>query len=266
MPPCAIALDLERGSEFGAQVVTACLRQHVQDIRQWWTGKLILYTNCNYLDHYIADIFGLDIWISWPADAAGHYNPINDPPLEAWVMYQRSYTQAIPGHPDQTVDLDEFNGDEIQMREYFGGAEPPPEPGDNMAILDILADAKARQLEALAKIDEAIALAQEPQPPEPPEPPIPPPADMATYRVTQDKAIACFSSKSNDAGYPIMIQIPQEERDGQPFKNLNGQTVRVYRARVNADGLVDYYRIYGTVRVGTGQALYLSKADGGLID
>ena len=116
-----------------------------------------------------------------------------------------------------------------------------------------------------------VELLDVPVPPEPePEPPPPPPpspvVETATYKVTGDKAIAYFVHGENANGYPIMQMIPVEERAGQPFKNLTGQIVKVVRARVNADGPVDFFEISGVLRVGTKEKLYLSNADGKLID
>ena len=123
----------------------------------------------------------------------------------------------------------------------------------------------------LTKVKNAITLlnefvAENEGQPEPPPEPEPGPELLATYKVTEEKAIANYSPKDNDAGYPMMVLIPVDERNGQPFKNLQGQTVRVYREKTNADGSWDFHRIYGVTRKGTGQALYLSKADGKLID
>jgi len=269
--PDAIVMDVETDAELGAAAVTKCLKDHVWSLRQWYTGKLILYTNLNYLTHYITDTCGLDIWIAWPS--TGDISP-----LDEWVMWQKSFAYEIPGHPDKTVDLDVFNGDEAAMLAYFGVLPPEPEPEpepepipeDEMNLAYISEQLGVIQV-AIQNI-RAELMDVTPEPPAPPEPPEPPaPVVTATYQVTAlDKAIAYFVSGMNKAEppgpYPIMEQIPTAERTGQPFKNLPGQTVKVVRARVNADGSWDFWEIYGVLRVGTKERLYLSNADGKLID
>jgi hypothetical protein len=61
-----------------------------------------------------------------------------------------------------------------------------------------------------------------------------------------------------------MVMIPTEERTGQPYKNVTGETVKVYPTRVDADSSIDYYEISGVTRKGTGEKLYL-PADRGIV-
>ena len=97
-------------------------------------------------------------------------------------------------------------------------------------------------------------------------PPTPDPAPATwTYQVVADKSIACYVKERNAAGKPIMVQIPTDERTGQPFKNLTGQTVKVLRGKIDADGSVDYYQVSGVRRVGTGQPLFLPADKGRIV-
>jgi hypothetical protein len=282
--PDAIVLDVETDADRGAATVTKCLRDHVWHLRQWYTGKLVLYTNLNYLQNYITDIFGLDLWIAWPNMVA------NNPPVNSWVIWQRSFSQPIPGVPDPTTDYDEFNGDEAALYQYFGVPAPEPEPIPEPEPEEEMDLAKIRELlggigGSFARMnahltlianecDNVDYLLQElvanlegepgPEPPPPPPPPPPPSPATVTYTVMADKAIAHYVDDMNAAGKPIMAMIPVEERTGQPFKNERGQMVKVLPTPVDADGSIHFYQIYGVTRRGTGAALYL-PADKGAI-
>jgi GH25 family lysozyme M1 (1,4-beta-N-acetylmuramidase) len=262
--PAAICLDLERGAESGDITVTACLYNHVRTIRKWWPGKLILYSNLNYLKNFIRDTFGLPIWISWPLDAAGNYNPNDNPPLPnqlEWLMYQRSYRHLIDGLPDPTVDLDDFNGTIEQMRAYFGAPEPTPEPepipvpGDDMTAIDDLKAVRDRMIVIdddlqgiLVSMTDAITRLEAGVPPPPPVP-VPVPPDILEMEIKRDPRTKawCYQvwnanqgrvvEKKNAAGKPIM----QEYEPTNTFSK--GVRVRVYKSIVDADGDDDFYEI-----------------------
>jgi len=272
----AIALDLERGSEFGAAAVTACLKEHVDWLRSWYTGKLLLYSNGNYLKNYILDKCGLDIWLSDPDDNddLSLYNP---------VILQSSWTTAIPGVPDPTTDYDEFVGDEVQCYQYFNADEPePPEPEDEMDLTKVKAardafveiytkaDVAAKQLEEFIAEHEG-----EPKPPPPPPPPpVPPvPADVHNFKIApaEDKARAnARFIKGYNAAVPPrpMFEIwPSDSSLASERQQFNdGAIVKVTGGIWKGDSGVSCYELYDPDSKLKFKPLYIRKDDGGLID
>lgn len=272
--PAGIVLDVETDKELGKRAVTICLGEHIQAILAFWSRRLILYTNFEYLNNYI-DLnllasylpqgFQLDLWIAWPA-AGGAYNPNPDPPIVSWVIYQRSWTHMIPGHPDQTVDLDEFNGDETQMQVYFGQEEIP----DMATILENAQQAHAllQQLRTqvlttyqalnplLAEIELQAADCGNTPPPPPAEDP------YVIIAITRDpRANAFFEHSQNAAGRPIMMIYPSESAPTQERIQFDqGEQLHADPGKVTADGGGKFWRLqqqHGRA----GETLYIRELD-----
>lgn len=259
--PAAIVLDMEGedGQYTGAEI-TACLEDHISLIRDFWTGKIILYLNLNYLNNVLWSTFGLDIWISWPA-AGGAYNPNPDPPVLDWREYQRSFTHTIPGHPDLTVDLDEFNGDETEMLAYFAQEEIP----DMATILENIAQVKTWLAQADALMDVIAQQAQEQPTPEPPPPPPPPPDPSVTIRITRDpRANAFYTRRSNAAGRPIMEIYPSDSAPtSERIQFPLGTQLRADPTKITADGGGKFWKLLDERGRG-GETLYIREQDAGL--
>jgi GH25 family lysozyme M1 (1,4-beta-N-acetylmuramidase) len=268
--PDAIVLDVETDKELGKAVVTGCLREHVRLIRLWWTGKIILYTNLDYLCNYITDTCGLDLWIAWPASDKG-YNPVDHPPVDNWRIYQRSWAHAIPGNPDLTVDLDEFNGTDDELYNWLGVASEPPE-GEDMTALDDLKAVRDRMIVMdddlqgmLVSMTNAITqLEQEPGP----EPEPPPTPTLKTFYVFDDKAVGHFSVRNNEKGKMIMSIPPDPKHVWRKVQKAgpyeHGPTVQVYPTNYNSesDGTFDWWKVYGYTDPLTGKVLYVCGKDG----
>lgn len=243
--PDAIVFDVEIGREEGANAVTDCLGAHVSEVRAFYSGRLILYSNLDYLLHYILDTFGLDIWISWPA-SEGAFNPNPTPPITNAILYQRSYTNEIPGVPDKTVDYDEWLlGDEAFL-EYFCLDSSEDEDMDLTPIID--------QLSAITGI--LIEIRDELKSGSPGPGPGPNDQYVGYVNVTNTKGYAngWIEVGKNAKGKPIMDLPPVDQRDH--FSGRVGYYEHLASDQVNGD--MGFYRV---TTLTTSPVEYLAEKD-----
>jgi hypothetical protein len=254
--PAAIVLDMEgEDAKFTPAQITECLWQHIDQLSKFWWGSVLLYLNLNYLNNVLGSTFGLPVWISWPG-AGGIYNPNPSPPVDNWLLYQRSFTHTIPGVPDPTVDLDEFNGDNAAMLEYFGEDEPG---GEDMieqkldTIIELLTEANN-------SLDMIVAYMQ--NEPEPTPEPDPTPTTYRTVVVGKDpKANAFFARDHNKAGKPIMAIYPSDtSATAERIQFVNGATLWAARQATVADGGGEYF-LLRDFKGRTNEPLYVRLID-----
>lgn len=256
--PVGIVIDMEWNNVPSTpQRVTECNAAHADAFYALdWLPQVVAYTNQNYADKYLLNNLDLPLWVASPG-AGGVMNPAPLPSMPRlwsdYLMWQRSWTEAIPGVPDATTDYSEWNG-LTTMQDYFDTNSDVP--GDDMT------DVIARLTRIESKIDQLIAGGGT----TPPPPVTPPPAADPTVIITADpRANARFVVGRNGAGKPIMAIYPKDTAPAnERIQFASGVLLRVKPGMVQADGGMDYFEL--TQHTGRGgERLYLRENDADLI-
>ena len=255
--PVGIVIDMEWNNVPSTpQRVTECNAAHADAFYALdWLPQVVAYTNQNYADKYLLNNLDLPLWVASPG-AGGVMNPAPLPSMPRlwpdYLMWQRSWTEAIPGVPDMTTDHSEWNG-LATMEDYFDVT-----PGDDMTEV----------IERLTRIESKIdQLLGGTTPPPPPPPPVePPPAADPTVIVTADpRANARFQSGTNGAGRPIMSIYPRDTAPtGERIQFASGVLLLVKPGTIVADGGMQYYEL-AQHRGRGGETLYLREIDADLV-
>lgn len=180
------------------------------------------------------------------------------------VARKHDWVEPVPGITGDH-DRDDFFGTMVDLKDLnrLGEGTPPPpippEPEENMSVLDKLKAARPQLVSALDNLDKAIVEleAETPQPP-PPSPPTPPPPTVRTVRM-QVKAdphckVWCFQvwnetkgkviEKRNDVlpvGQPIMQEYFDDDDKRTTFNK--GLILTFLKDLVNADGPIDFMEL-----------------------
>ena len=163
-----------------------------------------------------------------------------------YLMWQRSWTEAIPGVPDSTTDYSEWNGYGT-IQEYFDADAP----GDDN---DMSADVIARLIRIEEKIDLILNGAG-----------TPPGSTQVAIITAEPRANARFKSGQNANGKPIMQIYPKDTAPAnERVQFLSGEFVKVKPGLVTADGGAKYYELLD--RKGkAGETLYVKESEADLV-
>lgn len=253
--PRGVVIDMEWNNVVSTpQRVTECNQAHADAFwsLDWWPS-VIAYTNQNYANNYLLNDLNLPLWVASPG-AGGVMNPQPLPSMPRmwtdYLMWQRSWTEAIPGVPDATTDYSEWNGYGT-IEEYF---DVETLPGDDMS-----AEIIARLTRIEEKIDQLLVGDDATLPP-------PIPDDVAAVIVTAEpRANARFQTGTNGAGKMILAIYPKDTAPAnERIQFANGTLLKVDDAAIYTDGGVKVYKLLEHKGRG-GETLYIRDADADLI-
>jgi len=131
--PIAIDMEIRPASVPGRAMRT--FDYHVYNLPRVNGQMPLTYTNQAYANQYLKSTLGTRLWVASPG-SGGLYNTAPKPTMpklwKDYVIWQRSWSETIPGIVDPTVDLDEYPGTLEQFRAEFGISMPEPPGGDKL--------------------------------------------------------------------------------------------------------------------------------------
>ena len=159
-----LVLDLELDHGYNKYTITKCTSQLLEICRSETGRYPIIYSRASWVDVHMnaKDLPKVDWWLAqyyYPRPYP-FYTPEKPPPPRLplhvfdWLACQTGEKCKSIGTPgNYYMDYNRWNGDVMDVVEYFGGSEPePPQPPDNSELIKD----KAREIETLA--DEIVSL------------------------------------------------------------------------------------------------------------
>ncbi len=115
-------LDIEKGEEIGQEALSNWIHTWMEIVKDETGVEPILYVDSNFANNYLdSSINRYDLWI-----AHWRYNPELSPNIgiwNDWQFWQYSEQGIVPGITGN-VDLDVFNGTELELNQYLIDAIP----------------------------------------------------------------------------------------------------------------------------------------------
>jgi len=255
-PNLPIVLDCELTRGQSKTYITSLIHDLVYKVFDNYGRYPLIYTRQTWWDiNVLAD----DVWQKCPLWASRFNSYIDGPwsdgkyvfrDWDYWHFWQWTDEGELLGIPDYKCDLDHWNGTLEELLEFADGepAPPPSKCPNESRIEDLEAEAiitKAELYNHAKQLDDIwkwIVAHDD----------VPPPDEKKTVTVAAvDKAVAFYVHDFNAKGKPIMVKYEPVIRHDPPDQ------FEVYPEVIDADGTLDFYRMYMTDS--DGNALYVRK-------